>query len=345
MKKKFKDSNSIKGFKHPQYRKLLGEFLGKNTGSICEFILKLDAQFQETDPLPFVYLGEMPQSWKNFKKENKAEKTFVAGRCFVEPLGEGFTIKMLPEVGKGAKDSTVKAVNKELKKSNIYIEFVSELPDLKTVSAEAATASQAPEEAPLEMIENGIEKYAKLYVQLQKDKEKVEEKDQALKRLKRLCRQWRAAHANGAAQSVKHAKIEKTVQQFEAFFEKRKKAKEGDDSEVDGLKAREEKLYARTLKHRNGFYQSLSSGDIRDVSIIENHLEDMKERISEWTKFVKEHNKSEFGEILKQMVADYKEASKTFNQIRKDLEAFFDNLEKQDVEKATELARKIKRVL
>lgn len=344
MKKKFKDVNSIKDFKHPQYRKLLGEFLGKNTGAICEFILKLDAEFKETDPMPFVYLGEMPQSWKNFKKEQKAEKSFVAGHCFVEPLGEGYTIKMLPEVGKGAKDSTVKAVNKELKKSNIYIEFVSELPD-PSVSSTATATTEEPQEAPLEMIENGIEKYAKLYTQIQKDKDKVAEKDQVLKRLKRLCHQWREAQAKGAAPTAKHAKIEKTVQQFEAFFEKRKKAKQGDESDVEGQKAREEKLYARTLNHRNDFYTSLSSGAIRDVAIIENHLEDMKEKIGEWTQFVKEHKTSAFKDILQQMIADYKEATKTFNLVKNDLAAFFDSLEKKEVEKATELAAKIRKAL
>lgn len=343
MKKKFKDYSSVNNFKHVQYRKLLGIFLEKHTGTINDFVLKLDAEFQGGDLMPFVYLGDMTQSWKTFKKENKAEKSFVAGRCYVENLGEGFVLKMLPEIGKGAKESTVKAVNKELKKSNIFIEFVSELPEEISQAASEVNSSPTDEgEAPLKLIEDGIKKYANLYSQVQKNKEKVEEKNQILKRLKRLCHQWRESIQAGATPSANHAEIEKLVQQFEAFFAKRKKAKEGDESDPEALKAREEKLYAKTLKYRNDFYKSLSGGSIRDVSIIENRLEDMKEQISEWTKFVKTHNKSDFEGILKQMVADYKEANKTLGAIKGDLEKFFDSLEKQDVEKATELAKIIR---
>lgn len=343
MKQKFKNYNSLNAFKHTQYRKLLGTHLEKNRGTVTDFLLKLDAQFQGGDIMPFVYLDDMTQIWKDFKKENKTEKSFVAGRCYIENLGKGFILKMLPEIGNGAKESTVKAVNKELKKSNIFIEFVSELPELtQKVADEINPSNTKEEETPLQLIEEGIQKYANLYSQVQKNKDKVEEKNQILKRLKRLCHQWRESMQAGTIPSANHAEIEKLVQQFEAFFAKRKKAKEGDESDPEALKAREEKLYAKTLKYRNDFYKSLSGGSIRDVSIIENRLGDMKEQISEWTKFVKEHKKSDFEEILKQMVADYKEANKTFGAIKGDLEKFFDNLEKQDVEKATELAKIIR---
>lgn len=346
MKQKFKDYGSVNDFKHDQYRKLLKAFLEKQTGTVNDFVLKLDAKFQGKDTMPFVYVGDITQSWKSFKKENKAEKSFVAGRCFIESLGEGFVLKMLPEIGKGAKESTVKAVNKELKKSNIFIEFVSELPEVTTEESVEANSPKTEEGAtPLKLIEDGIKKYATLYSQVQKNKEKVEEKNQILKRLKTLCYQWRESTQAGASPSANHAEIEKVVQQFEAFFEKREKAKKGDEGDIEGLKAREEQLYAKVLKYRNDFYKSLSSGSIQDVSIIENRLEDMKEQISEWTKFVKTHKKSDFGDILKQMVADYKEANKTFGAIKENLEKFFDSLEKQDMEQATKFAEKIREVL
>lgn len=334
MKLKFKKYSDVQSFKHNKYRQLLSAYLKKNIGKIDHFILEKDAQFKDAGTLPFLYVGDISNDWREFKNKNKQKDTFAAGRCFIEELGEGFVVKLLAEVGKGAKDKTVKEVNKILKKDDIYIEFISELPDLNAIPEQ-----EKGEKTPLDKIEEAIETYVAAYSQYQKDPEKVEEKNKVLKRLKRLCEQWRHAHENGATPSSRHAKIEKDVQKFEAFFAKRKAAKEGTTNDPEALAIREEKLYAKTLKFRKEFYQSIANGQVRDVAVIENQLEDMKSQLGEWNKFIKQSKQASYKEALKQMIEEYKEAHKVYHKIKKDLTHFFEAIENNDVARATALVK------
>lgn len=341
MKQKFKKYEQVKEYGHKKYRQLLSAHLQKNVGQVEDFILTKEAQFDEKELMPFIYVGDITNDWKDFKKKNKLKNTFVAGKCFIEELGEGFILKMLAQEGKGAKDKTVKEVNKILKKDNIYIEFVSELPNPE----EQPSSSEEGDKTPLETIEDALEKYRAAYAQYQKDPTKVEEKNAVLKRLKRLCQQWRHAHENGATPSSRHAKIEKSVQELESFFAKRQAARDGKTNDKEALAAREEKLYAKTLKFRNEFYDSLAKGQIRDVAVIENQLEDMKSQLGAWNSFVKESKQASYKDALKTLVEDYKAAQNTFNAIKKPLTQFLQAIEQENIELATQLAGTIREKL
>ncbi|MGH1338966.1 MAG: hypothetical protein ACRBFS_22815 [Aureispira sp.] len=338
MKQKFKNYDNVKNFNHKKYRQLLTAYLKKNVGQIANFILEKEAEFDEAKPMPFVYVGDLTNDWKEFKKKNKTKNTFAAGRCFIEPLGEGFIIKMLAEIGKGAKDKTVKEVNKIFKKEDLYIEFVSELPNPK----EQAVPSSEAKKTPLDKIEDALEEHIAAYGQYQKDPSKIEEKNRVLKRLKRLCQQWRHVHETGVPPSSRYNRIKKDIEKFEAFFAKRKAAKEGQSNDPEALAVREEKMYAKTLKFRKEFYDSLSKGQIRDIAVIENQLEDMKTQLGEWNKFTKQNKQATYKDALQQLIEDYKTAQKSFNKIKKNLEHFFEAIEDKDTERAIELAKVIR---
>lgn len=78
---------------------------------------------QEVGPLLFIS-DKIPSAWRRYIKEHKREKTFAAGNCLLIEEGK---LKLAVEMGKGAKSSQLKEVNKQLLRPFASAFFVEDL--------------------------------------------------------------------------------------------------------------------------------------------------------------------------------------------------------------------------
>lgn len=90
---------------------------------------------------PLLYIGEVSTEWRNYRKANKASTTFVAGTCLIEDK----KLKLVADIGKGAKPVVLKVVNKVLLKPFAVAVFVDSIEKPTAIVEEQSSSDQAPE--------------------------------------------------------------------------------------------------------------------------------------------------------------------------------------------------------
>ena len=80
-----------------------------------KFFYKAEFEY-ESETAPFVYIGAPAGPWKQFIKNSKKDKDFVAGLCKVEEADGKTKLLLQAQMGKGSKALFLKAVNKQLLK-------------------------------------------------------------------------------------------------------------------------------------------------------------------------------------------------------------------------------------
>jgi hypothetical protein len=147
MKAKLKSPDLLKQKGQILNIKLLKKLVKDGFQEPLKFFYDTEFDFGE-EKLPILYIGEsVPTAWKKYIKTKKKEKTFAAGNCITDENGH---IKLVVEIGKGAKAPVLKIINKELlKKCKSKAYFVE--------SIDAVGELEEPEETADDAVSDGLE--------------------------------------------------------------------------------------------------------------------------------------------------------------------------------------------
>ncbi len=258
-----------------------------------------NAKPQELEEQPLLYLGAI-NKWKTELNghDTMTLKDFSYGECKVVAVGKAIHVYLVPAKGKLTDDKLLKPIKKELKKfkPKVFLEVVDDLSAVEDSTQETDGAEQATDD--LSTLGRELQKYHTLSNRI---KEKVattsgEEKQalqiqyqQVIRRLKHLVGDWADSIAPEAATLIVGKEAEtwqKIYQKWQAYFDKRQAAKEGQGDE-EGNKAEEERLYTKLGKDIELFYSSIEKGELLEVELIETNLENLKEHYKRWSSFVK----------------------------------------------------------
>ena len=144
MKKYFKSPDEAKKVDAKAVVKILAKVFSAGVEG-SKFFYKAEFDYGTGEVAPFLYIGPPAGAWKQFIKDSKKDKDFVAGVCKLETQDGVQKLLMKAQMGKGSKAAFLKAVNKELlKKNSVKGEFVEELV-LNVLADEEEEADDAPE--------------------------------------------------------------------------------------------------------------------------------------------------------------------------------------------------------
>lgn len=195
MKKKFKSIDDVKAAGTKPLIALLKKTFKTQDKTPVSFVFKAELDYdKEEELMPFIYLGELTASWKNYIKATKKDKDFMAGtaQLILNEQGEK-VLQLQTDTGKGDKPIFLKALNKKLlKTTGVKAELVEALPteaEDSTTTTEGSIASakdDSPEDsksALKRVIEKGKD-YIKTFKKITKEfnKQELEEISQKFER-------------------------------------------------------------------------------------------------------------------------------------------------------------------
>lgn len=312
MKAKLGKLDAVKGLKYNGYQALLKktvkEVLGDaSTNGVCDYVLVAGQHLawgggNSEEGQPLLYLGKK-NTWEKDLKASKTMdlKAYSYGTCKVVQVGTDIQISLCPEKGKLTQDNLLKPIKKIFKtfKPKTFFEVVGDLNAVESTSNE--TGSEKSEGDLLQTIGADLQKYHVAIEQVKKaiaaaknEEEKMPllvKQNQILKRLKHLCASWKNDIAPEAASLITDKKSEtwqKIYQKWNAFFEKRQAAKEGNTNDQAAVKAEEERIYTKALGDMEQFSDNMKSQEFVDVSVIETNIKNMEGHLSKWKQFAQE---------------------------------------------------------
>jgi hypothetical protein len=101
-------------------KKTLKKILKEDFTEPTSFFYDSEFDYGEEEPMPILFVGEIPTLWKKYVKENKTSKTLAAGRCIFKDGVLNLEVK----TGKGGKRPVLKEVYKMLLKPFAKAQFV-----------------------------------------------------------------------------------------------------------------------------------------------------------------------------------------------------------------------------
>lgn len=148
MKAKLKSPDILKQKGQILNIKLLKKMMNEGLKEPQKFFYDTEFDFGD-EKLPILYIGEsVPTPWKKYIKEKKKEKTFAAGSCISDDKGG---LKLVAEIGKGAKATVLKTINKELlKKCKTKAYFVESIDS----EGEVEEPQEIQDDAAVDSLEN-----------------------------------------------------------------------------------------------------------------------------------------------------------------------------------------------
>lgn len=148
MKAKLKSPDILKQKGQKTNIQLLKKMMTEGIKEPQKFFYDIEFDFGD-EKLPILYIGEsVPTPWKKYIKDKKKEKTFAAGSCISDDKGR---LKLVAEIGKGAKANILKTINKELlKKCKTKAYFVESIDS----EGEVEEPNEIQDDAVVDSLEN-----------------------------------------------------------------------------------------------------------------------------------------------------------------------------------------------
>ena len=327
-------------------KKAVNGILGDvKSGGICKFVLlsgeaiAWNGEAAEAEQ-PLLYLESNTASLvKDIKQSIKDIKAYAYGTCKVVDVGGTVQVFLCPEKGKLTQAATLKPLKKVFKKfkPKIYISMVASLEEANAGIIEdeddnatnevLADTEMSEEQEAAELTQKIGKNLQKYHLGFKKIKDLLEtadaEEKQALlikrnaiaKQLKHLCVAWEEEVVPNAETLIQSAE-EKTWQTIYEYWDKAldklEEAKEGKSDDPEARKAEEERLYAKTLKDIEQFYENMEKGEGLHPSVIESNLENLQQHYEAWEKFAADDSSlaAELAEVktqLAEMQADWNE--------------------------------------
>lgn len=335
--------NNYKALLKKEVNGILGDV---KSGGICNFVLlsgeaiAWNGEAAESEQ-PLLYLeSNIASLVKDVKRSIKDIKAYAYGTCKVVDVGGTVQIFLCPEKGKLTQAATLKPLKKIFKKfkPKIYLSMVASLEEANVGIIEddddddgandntenTQVSDEQLEKQATKKIGQNLQKYHLAFMKIKDLLETAgaEEKQELLikrnaiaKQLKHLCDAWQeeiVPNAEKLIQSAEEKNWHKIYEHWDKAFDKLQAAKEGKTDDPEVRKEEEERLYGKTLKDIEQFYENMEKGEGLHPSVIESTLENMEQHYKAWEKFAAGNSSlaaelTEVKEHLAEMQADWKQ--------------------------------------